>query len=164
MCGRGCCCPRKTFSLSWWCCSSQARLREDQAATVSPLVWLLCFSPRCLSCSLANFLWEHFLRNSHTCAFRSRALFVKTPTSDRLHCQKSSSSSCLPSFYLSSWTIEFKCHQLETSKVDICNEGQGACGLAAGGRRLGWSRGEGVCVGEHAGRGLGGARRPGRRQ
>lgn len=148
--------PHKDLSLSWWGCSSQARLRVDQAAPVSPLVWLLRFSPSCLSCRLANLLWEHFLRKSRTCAFCSQALFVENPTSDRLHRQKSTSSSHLPSFYLSFWKMEFECYWVETSKVDICIEGQGACGLAAGGRCLGWSRGEGVCVGEDAGRGLGG--------
>lgn len=52
--------------------------------------------------------------------------------------------------------MEFKCHGVEPSKVNICNEGQGACGLAAGGRRSGWSREEAVCMGEEAGRGLAG--------
>lgn len=61
--------------------------------------------------------------------------------------------------------MEFECHLVERNKVNICNGGQGACGPAAGGRCSGWSREEGVCMGEDAGRGLGrGQQCPGRMQ
>ena len=141
-----------------------ARLWAGHTAAVSRLVWLLFCPPSCLF-RLADFLWEHFLRKSWTCAFCSQALFAQNPTSDRTHRQKSNSSSHLPSFYLSSWKMEFERHRIERSKVNICNEGQGASGLDAGGRCSGWSREEGVCMGEDAGRGLGrGQQCPGRMQ
>lgn len=148
MCGRGCCCPERRF-LSPDDVAHPRPVCERIRLRLSPL-WCGSFaslplaSPAALLTSFGS-----ISSGTHTCAFRSPGtILIKTPTSDRLHCQNSSSSSCLPSFYLSSWTIEFKCHQLET-KVDICNEGQGACGLARWWERLGWSRGRGCLRGRH---------------